>query len=76
MVKTLTKHGDEFALIIDRPILELLKINEDTELDVSTNGNALIITPVDSQVADSGKFEACLDRVVTTRRSVLENLAK
>jgi antitoxin component of MazEF toxin-antitoxin module len=45
MVKKLTKHGNSLALIIDRPILELLKIGEDTPLDLTTDGEILIISP-------------------------------
>jgi antitoxin component of MazEF toxin-antitoxin module len=33
------------ALVIDRPILDLLKIDPDTPLDVSTDGKQLIIVP-------------------------------
>jgi antitoxin MazE len=47
MTKKLTRHGNSLALIIDRPILELLKIDPDTELDVSTDGKRLVIAPVD-----------------------------
>ncbi len=43
MVKKLTKHGNSLALVIDRPILELLRIDSDTPLDVSTDGERLII---------------------------------
>ena len=46
MTKKLTRHGNSPALIIDRPILELLKIDPDTELDVSTDGKRLVISPV------------------------------
>ena len=45
MVKKLTKHGNSLALIIDRPILDLLKIDPDTPLDVSTDGKQLIVAP-------------------------------
>lgn len=45
MVKKLTKHGNSLALVIDRPILELLKIDPETPLDVSTDGKQLIIMP-------------------------------
>ncbi len=38
MLKKLTKHGNSLALVIDRPILELLNIDPDTPLDVSTDG--------------------------------------
>ena len=45
MVKKLTKHGNSLALVIDRPILDLLKIDPETLLDVSTDGKQLIIAP-------------------------------
>ena len=45
MVKKLTRHGNSLALVIDRPILDLLKIDPETPLDVSTDGKQLIITP-------------------------------
>ena len=45
MVKKLTKHGNSLALVIDRPILDLLKIDPETLLDVSTDGKQLIVAP-------------------------------
>jgi antitoxin component of MazEF toxin-antitoxin module len=45
MVKKLTKHGNSLALVIDRPILDLLKIDPETALDVSTDGKRLIVSP-------------------------------
>jgi antitoxin MazE len=44
MVKKLTKHGNSLALVIDRPILDLLKIEPDTPLEVSTDGKRLIVS--------------------------------
>ena len=46
MIKKLVKHGNSSALIIDKPILDLLHIDENTSLDLSTDGVKLIITPV------------------------------
>ena len=43
MVKKLTKHGNSLALVIDRPILDLLKIDPETLLEVSTDGKQLIV---------------------------------
>ncbi|MBZ5596640.1 MAG: AbrB/MazE/SpoVT family DNA-binding domain-containing protein [Acidobacteriia bacterium] len=43
MVKKLTKHGNSLALVIDRPILELLRIDQDTLLELSTDGKKLTI---------------------------------
>lgn len=49
MVKTLTRHGNSYALIIDKPILDLLNITPDSQLEVSTDGKVLVITPVGDQ---------------------------
>ena len=46
MVKTLTKHGNSYALVIDKPILEMLRISADTPLELTTNGDALLVSPV------------------------------
>jgi antitoxin component of MazEF toxin-antitoxin module len=46
MLKTLTPFGDELALVFDRALLQRVNINEDTKLDVSTNGEVIYIHPV------------------------------
>lgn len=53
MVKKLTQHGNSLALVIDRPILDLLKIDPETPLDISTDGRQLIVRP-----ARRKKFDA------------------
>jgi len=45
MVKKLTKHGNSLALVIDKPILDLLSIDQETPLEVSTDGKKLTIAP-------------------------------
>jgi antitoxin MazE len=49
MIKKLSKHGNSLALVIDRPILELLKIDEETALDISTDGQSLVVSPVQDE---------------------------
>ena len=46
VIKKLSKHGNSLALVIDRPILELLGMDEGTPLEISTDGQALVIVPV------------------------------
>ena len=46
MIKTLTKHGNSLALILDKPILELLNIDVDTPISISTDGKSLTLSPV------------------------------
>ena len=57
MVKKLTKHGNSLALVIDKPILDLLKIDTETPLDLSTDGHRLIVAPAEQSVRRQ-KFEA------------------
>lgn len=46
MVKHLTKHGNSLALIIDRGVLDLLNIDAETPLSVTTDGKSLVVSPV------------------------------
>jgi len=49
MIKTLTKHGTSLALILDRSILKLLKIDAKTPLEIIVDGRTLIISSIISQ---------------------------
>lgn len=45
MIKTLKRHGNSMALVIEKPMMEALGITEETPLQVTVNGNALVVTP-------------------------------
>ena len=45
MVKRLIQHGNSAALIIDKPIMEMLNITNDTTFQLSTDGKNLILSP-------------------------------
>lgn len=49
MIKKLTKHGNSLALVIDRGILNLLDIDADTPLSVTTDGKCLVVAPAAAQ---------------------------
>lgn len=46
MIKKLIPIGDQLAIVIDTSVLELLRIDRDTPLEVSTDGDSLNIKPV------------------------------
>jgi antitoxin component of MazEF toxin-antitoxin module len=46
MRKHLTRSGNSLALVIDKSLLEALEIDADTELELSTDGDVLVVTPV------------------------------
>ena len=59
MVKRLAKHGNSLALVIDRGVLDLLEIDGDTPLSVTTDGKCLIVTPVHDPEREK-RFRAAL----------------
>ena len=46
MIKRLTTHGNSWALILEKGVLDLLKITPQTPLEISTDGRNLVISPV------------------------------
>jgi antitoxin component of MazEF toxin-antitoxin module len=75
MTKTLIKHGNSLALVIDKPILDLLQIDADTPLELTTNGIDLLITPVRDK-AHQRKLEAALKKINARFADDLRRLAE
>lgn len=75
MTKTLTKHGNSYALVIDKALLEILRIEPDTPLDISTDGRVLIIAPVEDPKR-KGKFEKALKETNRQYGKMLKRLAE
>ena len=74
MIKNLTKHGNSLALVLDRAVLDLLNIDADTPLEISTDGQVLIISPL----RDPGrrrKFTEALQKTNRRYKRALKNLA-
>ncbi|MDX1957943.1 MAG: AbrB/MazE/SpoVT family DNA-binding domain-containing protein [Leptospiraceae bacterium] len=77
MIKKLVQHGNSFALLIDKPILELLNIDSETNLEIKTDGINLIITPkVSIQPLESKKLKASLKKINLKHSKTLQKLAK
>ena len=49
MTKRLSVVGNSLGLIIEKPILELLKIDRSTEFEMTTDGELLIFRPIRDQ---------------------------
>jgi antitoxin MazE len=43
MVKKLSRIGNSLGVIWDRPVLELLQIDENTPLEITTDGDVLML---------------------------------
>jgi antitoxin MazE len=74
MTKTLTKHGNSLALVIDKPILDLLKIDSDTPLSITTDGRCLIIAPADPKRRK--KLNAAVEDTMDKYSGMLKRLAE
>ncbi len=76
MKKRLVRHGNSRALVIDKAILDLLKIDDDTELEVTTDGRSLTVTPQHEAEARRARLDAALDRVEERYSETLRRLAE
>ena len=74
MTKHLAKHGNSAALVIEKPIMELLGITMKTPLEVSTDGLNLVISPIRSESREK-KFREALKEVNEKHGKTLAKLA-
>ncbi len=73
--KRLTQHGNSAALVIDKPVLELLHITMETPLELTTDGKNLIVSPVRSARREQ-RFRAALEAVNRRHGKTLKALAE
>lgn len=75
MQKKLVRHGNSCAMVIDKPILELLRATPDTEFEIVTDGNSLLLTPI-RDPEEERHFEEALQMVHRRFGGVLKRLAE
>jgi antitoxin MazE len=73
MRKKLSAVGNSFGLVIDKPILELLNIDRDTELEITTDGERLIIEPVK---AGKKSLRASAEKIMNKHDATFRKLSK
>jgi antitoxin component of MazEF toxin-antitoxin module len=77
MIKKLVRHGNSRALVIDKPILELLHITDETEIEIITDGTSLTMRPVDQNGAGRRRaFELALEETNRTWGGALKKLSE
>ena len=75
MTKTLTKHGNSYALVIEKPILELLRVSSESPFEIVTDGQCLVLTPV-REPGEEKKFQDALDKVHKRFGRAMKRLAE
>jgi len=86
VTKKLTKHGNSLALIIDKPLLDVLGIDATTNLKLSVEGGALIITAASKKTVakkslakkskKSESIDAVAQQIIKEYEPVFRKLAK
>ena len=77
MVKKLSKHGNSLAVLLDKPILDLLNINEDTRINIKTDGTNIILEPIHTQasISENSKLQELYEELVDKYDAVLKKLS-
>jgi antitoxin component of MazEF toxin-antitoxin module len=74
-IKHLSHVGNSSALIIERPLLEMLDINEQTPLKINIEGRKLIIEPLSEEEIER-RFNKATDKVEKRFGKMFKRLAQ
>jgi len=75
MVKKLIQHGNSVALVIDKPIMDVLNITIETSIELSTDGRNLILSPQIENEQENVVIQS-LDKVNKKYGTVLKRLGE
>ena len=75
MIKTLTRTGNSLALVIDQALLEATGITADSPLEVSTDGDVIVISPVRSK-RRTARLRAILEDLDREHAGAFKRLAE
>lgn len=75
MRKRLTRTGNSLALVLDRPLLEAAGIDAGTTVEISTNGDVIVITPVRAK-RRAEKLDSALEEINARYAGVFKRLAE
>lgn len=81
MEKKLSKHGNSRAIVIEKPILDLLSITDSTVLNITTQDGKIIIEPVRNRekkikISSDKKMQRIYEEIVEKYGPALKKLAK
>ena len=75
MRKRLTRTGNSVALVLDRPLLEATGIEAGADVEVSTDGDVILVTPVRSK-RRGARLDSALDAIHSRYAGVFKRLAE
>jgi len=75
MIKKLIQHGNSAALVIDKPIMEMLNITHETTFEISTDGRNLILSPQTEHTQERNILDS-LEKINKKYGAVLKRLGE
>ena len=75
MTKRLIQHGNSTALIIDKPILDILNLTSETTFQLSTDGRNIILSPQNETIQEKDILQS-LDKINKKYGKVLKKLGE
>jgi antitoxin component of MazEF toxin-antitoxin module len=75
MAKKLIQHGNSAALVIDKPIMEMLHITNETFFELSTDGKNIILSPQNTLTQENNILES-LQKINKKYGKVLKKLGE
>ena len=75
MKKKLTRTGNSVALVLDKPLLEQLGLEENSEVEISTNGDVLVVTPL-RDAAREKRFRRSAEKISRKYAGLFRRLAE
>jgi len=77
MLRTLKQHGNGYALVVEKNVMELLGMTPETPLEIRTDGRSLIVTPAAEPTAERmALFLKAKESAERKLAHVLEGLSK
>ena len=76
MRKKLVRHGNSRALVIDKTLMGLLGIGDDTLLQLRVEENSIVITPVADDETDDVQFDKAMRESVEQYSALYKRLAE
>jgi antitoxin component of MazEF toxin-antitoxin module len=75
MIKKLTRTGNSVAVVLDKPILDAVGLDENAEVEVSTNGQMIVIAPK-PDASRTRKLKRILDELDAEYGGLFKRLAE
>jgi antitoxin MazE len=74
IIKKLARLGNSSAVILDKPVLQLLELEPESDVRITVEGDAICIRR--HRTASDERVRAAATKVLKTRRRLLQRLAK